>query len=49
VLLGVHYVSDVVGGLLLGTGWTAACAAVLVAWRSEQGRPVRRVSDAVDP
>jgi membrane-associated phospholipid phosphatase len=49
VLLGVHYPSDVVAGLLMGAGWTAVCAAVLVAWRVEEGRPVRRVSDAVGP
>lgn len=39
VLLGVHYPSDVVGGLLLGLGWTALCTAIFTAWRSEQGRP----------
>jgi membrane-associated phospholipid phosphatase len=48
VLLGVHYVSDVVGGVLLGTGWTALCAAVLVRWQVEQGREVHRVADAVE-
>lgn len=40
VLLGVHYVTDVVGGLLLGLGWAAICTAVFVAERAEQGRPV---------
>ena len=40
VLLGVHYVSDVTGGLLLGLGWAAVCTAVFVAERSERGRPV---------
>lgn len=35
VLLGVHYLTDVVGGVLLGTGWTAVCAAVFIAQRSE--------------
>lgn len=49
VLLGVHYVSDVVGGLLLGLGWTALCAALLVRWTAETGVRVRRVADAVDP
>ncbi len=29
VLLGVHYLSDVLGGLLLGWGWTAVCAATV--------------------
>jgi undecaprenyl-diphosphatase len=41
VLLGVHYLSDVVGGLLLGAGWTAVCAAVLVAWRAEDRAETR--------
>lgn len=40
VLLGVHYVSDVVGGLLLGWGWVALCTAVFVVERREAGRPV---------
>jgi undecaprenyl-diphosphatase len=37
VLLGVHYLSDVVAGLLLGWGWVAACTAGFTAWRAEQG------------
>lgn len=38
VLLGVHYLSDVVAGLVLGAGWTAVCAAILVSWRREEAR-----------
>ncbi|HVM28126.1 MAG TPA: phosphatase PAP2 family protein [Mycobacteriales bacterium] len=48
VLLGVHYLSDVVGGLLLGAGWVALCAAVLVRWRAEEGVRVASVADAVE-
>jgi membrane-associated phospholipid phosphatase len=49
VLLGVHYLSDVVAGVLIGTGWTAVCAAVLVAWRAEEGRPVDPLVDGLEP
>ncbi len=40
VLLGVHYLSDVTVGLLLGFGWAALCTAVFVRERSERRRPV---------
>ena len=47
VLLGVHYLSDVVGGLLLGLGWAALLTAVFTAWRAEQGRPLDPVEQGV--
>lgn len=40
VLLGVHFLSDVSGGLLLGLGWAGICTAVFVAERAERGQPV---------
>ena len=41
VLLGVHYPSDVLAGLLVGWSWTAASTAVFAAWRQERaGRDV---------
>jgi membrane-associated phospholipid phosphatase len=40
VLLGVHFVSDVTAGLLIGLGWAALCTAVFAVWRAEEGRPV---------
>jgi undecaprenyl-diphosphatase len=40
VLLGVHFLSDVTGGLLLGLGWAAVCTAVFVLERAERGEPV---------
>ena len=33
VLLGVHYVSDVLAGVVVGGCWAVACAAVFAAWR----------------
>lgn len=43
VLLGVHYVSDVVGGYLLALAWLALCAAAFAPWtvRSAQLEPRR--------
>lgn len=35
VLLGVHYPSDVIAGLLVGGCWAVAWAAVLTPWRDE--------------
>jgi undecaprenyl-diphosphatase len=49
VLLGVHYLSDVVGGFVLGAGITALCTALLVRWRRDEGGPVKSVADSVDP
>ena len=49
VLLGVHYLSDVTGGLLLGLGWAALLTAVFTAWRADEGRPVDPVQQGLDP
>jgi len=47
VALGVHYVSDVLAGYVLGAAWVAACAAAFNAWRRELGRPREaRLGDA---
>jgi undecaprenyl-diphosphatase len=40
VLLGVHFLSDVTGGLLLGLGWAAVCTAAFVLERTDRGEPV---------
>ena len=41
LLLGVHYLSDVSAGLLVGGCWSAATTAVFAAWRDERaGREV---------
>lgn len=49
VVLGVHYVSDVTAGLLIGWGWTAACTAFFTAWRAEEGRPVAPLEEGIEP
>jgi undecaprenyl-diphosphatase len=39
IALGVHYVSDVVGGYLLGAAWVVAMTAAFSAWRVARGEP----------
>lgn len=42
--LGVHYLSDVVGGWVLGAGWLAATTAAFAAWRRDRGAVERPVT-----
>ncbi len=47
--LGVHYLSDVVGGLVLGLAWLAISTAAFSIWRVERGwRPVQPM-EGVEP
>jgi undecaprenyl-diphosphatase len=41
VVLGVHFVSDVLAGITLGIAWVAVTTWAYVAWRRETGQPVR--------
>jgi membrane-associated phospholipid phosphatase len=47
--LGVHYITDVVGGVVLGLAWLAASTAAFSIWRVERGRPPVRVGQGVEP
>jgi undecaprenyl-diphosphatase len=48
--LGVHYLSDVLGGVVLGVAWLAIGVAVFQAWRKEAGkRPADVIHEGVEP
>ncbi len=47
--LGVHYISDVLGGFVLGLAWLAASAAAFSTWRVERGRPPVEISEGLEP
>lgn len=50
LLLGVHFVTDVVGGFVLGLAWLAAATAVFETWRTEEGRrPSAPLTEGVEP
>ena len=50
LLLGVHFVSDVVGGYLLGAAWLAGSVAAFEAWRSDAGwRRSRPLAEGLEP
>jgi len=49
IALGVHYLSDVVGGYVLGAAWVAAMAALFNALRVERGRRPVSVTEGLEP
>jgi undecaprenyl-diphosphatase len=49
VTLGVHYVSDVLAGYVLGAAWVAAMAAAFNAWRRERGHGEIDPRDGLEP
>ena len=49
VALGVHYVSDVLAGYVLGAAWVAAMTAAFNAWRVERGRPKADPDEGLEP
>lgn len=49
IALGVHFLSDVVGGIVLGLAWLAASVAAFRIWATERGRPPAPVVAGVEP
>lgn len=47
--LGVHYLSDVIGGFLLGIAWLAAATAAFSIWRVEEGKPAVDLDEGLEP
>jgi membrane-associated phospholipid phosphatase len=49
IALGVHYVSDVVGGIIIGVAWLLAMTAAFSAWRREERKPPVQVEEGLEP
>lgn len=47
--LGVHYISDVVAGWVLGLGWLVANIAIFQAWRREVGARATEPGEGLEP
>jgi undecaprenyl-diphosphatase len=48
--LGVHYLSDVAGGIVLGCAWLAIGVSLFQAWRVESGgRPAEPLKEGIEP
>ncbi|MFD0820996.1 phosphatase PAP2 family protein [Micromonospora zhanjiangensis] len=49
IALGVHFVSDVLGGWALGLAWLGVTAYAFRLWRREQGERVRPLREGLEP
>lgn len=47
--LGVHYISDVLGGYALGLGWLVAATAAFSTWRVERGKEPVQATEGIAP
>ncbi len=49
IALGVHYLSDVVGGVIIGITWLLAMTAAFSAWRREEHKPPVHPGQGLEP
>jgi membrane-associated phospholipid phosphatase len=49
IALGVHYLSDVVGGLVIGSAWLLAMTAAFSAWRQDRNLPPVHPTEGLEP
>ncbi len=49
IALGVHYLSDVLGGVIIGLAWLLAMTAAFSAWRREEHRPPVQPGEGLEP
>ena len=47
--LGVHFLSDVLGGIILGAAWLCVSVAIFRVWRREQRKPKTDLSEGLEP
>lgn len=49
IALGVHFFSDVIGAVIIGTAWLLAMTAVFSAWRREEHKPPVEPGEGLEP
>lgn len=49
IALGVHYLSDVLGGVVIGVAWLLAMTAAFSAWRREEHKAPVRADEGLEP
>jgi undecaprenyl-diphosphatase len=49
IALGVHYLSDVVGGVVIGVAWLLAMTAAFSAWRRDEHKPPVHPTEGLEP